>query len=77
MARQILQNVIKEARIIRPLLQQVFVICNIISTSCKRTAQVIHDSAIDTTTNIRQSSLPDEVFSEPGLATRHLQEINL
>jgi hypothetical protein len=45
------------------------------AAGCERTAQDILDNAIDAATNIRQSSLRDEVFDELGLAIRIMQEM--
>jgi hypothetical protein len=44
------------------------------AAGCERTAQDILDNAIDAATDIRQSSLRDEVFDELGLAIRTMQE---
>jgi len=78
-ASRMLQNAIKEARIIRPLSRRSFVMCDIAlklhAAGCERPAQDILDNAIDAATNIRQSSLRDEVFDELGLAIRIMQEI--
>jgi hypothetical protein len=48
---------------------------NLHSAGCERAAQDILDNAIDAATNIRQSSLRDEVFNELGLAIRIVQEM--
>jgi hypothetical protein len=78
-AKRMLQNAIKEARIIRPLSRRSFIMCDIAlklhEAGCERTAQDIIDNAIDAATNIRQSSLRDEVFDELGLAIRIMQEM--
>ncbi len=78
-AHRMLQNAVKEARIIRPLSRRAYVMCDIAlklqSAGCERTAQDILDNAIDAATNIRQSSLRDEVFDELGLAIRIMQEM--
>lgn len=78
-AARMLQNAIKEARIIRPLSRRAFVMCDIAlklhAAGCERNAQDILDNAIDAATNIRQSSLRDEVFDELGLAIRIMQEM--
>jgi hypothetical protein len=78
-ANRMLQNAVKEARIIRPLSRRAFVMCDIAlklhAAGCERTAQDILDNAIDAATNIRQSSLRDEVFDELGLAIRIMQEM--
>jgi hypothetical protein len=78
-ASRMLQNAIKEARIIRPLSRRSFIMCDIAlrlhAAGCVRTAQNILDSAIDAATNIRQSSLRDEVFDELGLAIRIMREM--
>jgi hypothetical protein len=79
LAERMLENAIREARIIRPLSRRSFVMCDIAlklhAAGCERTAQDILDNAIDAATNIRQSSLRDEVFDELGLAIRTLQEM--
>ncbi len=78
-ASRMLQNAIKEARIIRPLSRRSYVMCDIAlklhAAGCERTAQDILDNAIDAATNIRQSTLRDEVFDELGLAIRIMQEM--
>jgi hypothetical protein len=78
-AHRMLQNAVREARIIRPLSRRSFVMCDIAlklhAAGCERTAQDILDNAIDAATNIRQSSLRDEVFDELGLAIRIMQEM--
>jgi hypothetical protein len=79
LAERMLENAIREARIIRPLSRRSFIMCDIAlklhAAGCERTAQDIIDNAIDAATNIRQSSLRDEVFDELGLAIRTLQEM--
>jgi hypothetical protein len=78
-ASRMLQNAIKEAKIIRPLSRRAYIMCDIAlrlhAAGCVRTAQNILDNAIDAATNIRQSSLRDEVFDELGLAIRIMQEM--
>ncbi|MDD1682768.1 MAG: hypothetical protein LUO98_02930, partial [Methanoregula sp.] len=78
-AHRMLQNAIKEARIIRPLSRRSFIMCDIAlklhAAGCERAAQDILDNAIDAATNIRQSPLRDEVFDELGLAIRLMQEM--
>ena len=78
-ASRMLQNAVREARIIRPLSRRSFVMCDIAlklhAAGCVRSAQDILDTAIDAATNIRQSSLRDEVFDELGLAIRIMQEM--
>jgi hypothetical protein len=72
-----LQSAIKESRIIRPLSKRAFVMCDIAmktyASGSERDAQEILDLAIDAATNIRQSSLRDEVFDELGLAIKLMQ----
>lgn len=79
LSKRMLQSAIKEARIIRPLSRRAFVMCDIAMKShaagCESAAQEILDCAIDAATNIRQSSLRDEVFDELGLAIKIMQEI--
>lgn len=79
LSRRMIQNAIKEARIIRPLSRRAFVMCDIAlkiySAGCEHAAQEILDHAIDAATNIRQSSLRDEVFDELGLAITVMQGI--
>lgn len=79
LSRKMLQNSIKEARIIRPLSRRAYVMCDIalkiFSAGCEHAAQEILDSAIDAATNIRQSSLRDEVFDELGLAIKIMQRM--
>jgi tetratricopeptide (TPR) repeat protein len=78
-AKRMLQDAIKEARIIRPLSRRSYILCDIAlklhAAGCERTAQDILDNAIDAATNIRQSSLRDEVFDELGIAIRLMQEM--
>jgi hypothetical protein len=73
----LLQNAIKEARIIRPLSRRAFIMCDIAmkthAAGSEKTAQEVLDLAIDAATNIRQSSLRDEVFDELGLAIKLMQ----
>jgi hypothetical protein len=77
LSRRMIQNAIREARIIRPLSRRSFVMCDIAlkiySAGCEHAAQEILDYAIDAATNIRQSSLRDEVFDELGLAIKVMQ----
>ncbi|MCK9631303.1 MAG: hypothetical protein M0R30_06635 [Methanoregula sp.] len=79
LSRKMLQNSIKEARIIRPLTRRSFVMCDIalkiFAAGCEQTAQEILDLAIDAATNIRQSSSRDEVFDELGLAIKIMQRM--
>jgi len=79
LSRKMLQNSIREARIIRPLSRRAFVMCDIalkvFSAGCEHSAQEILDYAIDAATNIRQSSLRDEVFDELGLAIKIMQRM--
>ncbi|MGB9177346.1 MAG: hypothetical protein WCB46_11530 [Methanoregula sp.] len=78
-AKRMLQNAIKEARIIRPLSRRSFILCDIAlklhAAGCERVAQEILENAIDAATNIRQSSLRNEVFNELGIAIRIMQEM--
>jgi hypothetical protein len=78
-AQRMLNNAVREARIIRPLSRRAYVMCDIAlkmhAAGCERIAQDILDNAIDAATNIRQSSLRDEVFDELGLAIRIMQEM--
>jgi hypothetical protein len=79
LSRKMIQNSIKEARIIRPLSRRSFVMCDIalklFAAGCENSAQEILDVAIDAATNIRQSSLRDEVFDELGLAIKIMQRM--
>jgi tetratricopeptide (TPR) repeat protein len=78
-ARRMLENAIREARIIRPLSRRAYIMCDITlrlhAAGCEHAAQDILDNAIDAATNIRQSSLRDEVFDELSLAIRLMQEM--
>ena len=78
-ARKMIQNAVKEARIIRPLSRRSYVMCDIAlrlySAGCVNTGQEILDIAIDAATNIRQSALRDEVFEELGHAIKIMQEM--
>jgi tetratricopeptide (TPR) repeat protein len=78
-AHRMLENAIREARIIRPLSRRSYIMCDITlrlhAAGCERAAQDILDNAIDAATNIRQSSLRDEVFDELSLAIRLMQEM--
>jgi len=79
LSRKMIQNSIKEARIIRPLSRRAYVMCDIslkiYAAGCEHSAQEILDLAIDAATNIRQSSLRDEVFDELGLAIKLMQRM--
>jgi hypothetical protein len=79
LSKRMIQNSIKEARIIRPLSRRSFVMCDIAlkiyAAGCERSAQEILDLAIDAATNIRQSTTRDEVFDELGLAIKLMQRI--
>jgi len=79
LSRRMMQNAIKEARIIRPLSRRAYVMCDIAmkmsAAGCERSAQEILDLSIDAATNIRQSSLRDGVFDELGLAIKIIQEM--
>jgi len=79
LSRRMIQNAVREARIIRPLSRRSFVMCDIAlklyAAGCEHAAQEILDYAIDAATNIRQSALRDEVFDELGLAIKVMQEM--
>jgi hypothetical protein len=79
LSRRMIQNAVKEARIIRPLSRRSFVMCDIAlkfySAGCEHAAQEILDYSIDAATNIRQSTLRDEVFDELGHAIKIMQEM--
>ena len=79
LSKRMIQNSIKEAQIIRPLSRRSFVMCDIAlkiyAAGCERSAQEILDFAIDAATNIRQSTIRDEVFDELGLAIKLMQRI--
>ena len=79
LSKRMIQNSIKEARIIRPLSRRSFVMCDIAlkiyAAGCEQSAQEILDLAIDAATNIRQSAIRDEVFDELGLAIKLMQRI--
>ncbi|MGB7787389.1 hypothetical protein [Methanoregula sp.] len=79
LSKRMIQNSIKEARIIRPLSRRSFVLCDIAlkiyAAGCERSAQEILDFAIDAATNIRQSAIRDGVFDELGLAIKLMQGI--
>lgn len=79
LSRKMIQNSVKEARIIRPLSRRAYVMCDIAlkiyAAGCEHSAQDILDHAIDAATNIRQSSLRDEVFDELGLAIKLMQRM--
>ncbi len=78
-AHRMLQNALREAGIIRPLSRRAYILCDIAlklhDAGCERAAQDVLNTAIDAATNIRQSSLRDEVFDELGLAMRIVQEM--
>ena len=79
LSKRMMQSAIKEARVIRPLSKRAYVMCDIAMKShaagCESAAQEVLDCAIDAATNIRQSTLRDEVFDELGLAIKIMQEI--
>jgi hypothetical protein len=77
-AKRMLNNAIKESDIIRPLSKRAYIRCDmaikLYAAGYESVAQDILDNAIDAATNIRQSSLRDEVFNELGLVIRMMQE---
>ena len=77
--RKMIQNAIRQARIIRPLSRRAYIMADIAmkisAAGCEQIALEVLDSAIDAATNIRQSSLRDEVFDELGLSMRIIQEM--
>ena len=79
LSKRMMQSAIKESQIIRPLSKRAFVMCDIAMKShaagCETAAQEVLDCAIDAATNIRQSTLRDDVFDELGLAIKIMQEI--
>jgi hypothetical protein len=79
LSKRMMLSAIKEAQIIRPLSRRAYVMCDIAMKShaagCESAAQEVLDCAIDAATNIRQSTLRDEVFDELGLAIKIMQEI--
>jgi len=79
LSRKMIQNAVKESRIIRPLSRRSFVMCDIAlkfyAAGCEHAAQEILDLAIDAATNIRQSALRDDVFDELGHAIKIMQEM--
>jgi hypothetical protein len=78
LSERMIQNAIKEARIIRPLSRRSYIMCDIAlklySAGCEQTSQEILDYSIDSATNIRQSTIRDEVFDELGHAIKIIQE---
>jgi len=76
-AKRMLNNAIKESGIIRPLSKRAYVRCDMamkmFAAGYENVAQEILDDAIDAATNIRQSSLRDDVFNELGLAIKVMQ----
>ena len=78
LSKRMMHSAIKEARVIRPLSKRAFVMCDIAmkihAAGCETAAQEVLDCAIDAATNIRQSTLRDEVFDELGLAIKIMQE---
>ena len=79
LSRKMIQNSVREARIIRPLSRRSFILCDIAlkfyAAGCEHAAQETLDYAIDAATNIRQSSIRDDVFDELGHAIRIMQEM--
>ena len=79
LSKKMMQNAIKEAGVIRPLSKRAYVMCDIAmkchAAGCESAAQKVLDCAIDAATNIRHSTLRDEVFDELGLAIKIMQEI--
>ncbi|WP_292370784.1 hypothetical protein [Methanoregula sp. UBA64] len=77
LSKRMLANAINVSGIIRPLSKRAFVRCNLamkmFAAGYEHPAQEILDSAIDTATTIRESSLRDEVFDELGLAIQIMQ----
>ncbi|MGD0535575.1 MAG: hypothetical protein ABR999_09100 [Methanoregula sp.] len=76
-AKRMLNNAIKESGIIRPLSKRAYVRCDMAmkmyAAGYENVAQDILDDAIDAATNIRQSTLRDDVFNELGLAIKVMQ----
>jgi hypothetical protein len=76
-ANRMLNNAIKESGIIRPLSKRAYVRCDMAmkmyAAGYESVAQDILDDAIDAATNIRQSTLRDDVFNELGLAIKVMQ----
>jgi len=77
LSKRMLANAINDSGIIRPLSKRAFVRCNLamkmFAAGYEHPAQEILDGAIDAATNIRESSLRDEVFDELGLAIQIMQ----
>jgi hypothetical protein len=76
-AKRMLNNGIKESGIIRPLSKRAYVLCDMAmkmhAAGYESIAQDILDDAIDAATNIRQSTLRNDVFNELGLVIRIMQ----
>jgi hypothetical protein len=76
-AKRMLNNAIKESEIIRPLSKRAYVRCDMAmkmyAAGYENVAQDILDDAIDAATNIRQSTLREDVFNELGLAIKVMQ----
>jgi hypothetical protein len=76
-AKRMLNNAIKESGVIRPLSKRAYVRCDMAmkmyAAGYENLAQDILDDAIDAATNIRQSTLRDDVFNELGLAIKVMQ----
>ncbi|MFA6363311.1 hypothetical protein [Methanoregula sp.] len=76
-AKRMLNNAIKESGIIRPLSKRAYVRCDMAmkmyAAGYENIAQDILDNAIDAATNIRQSTLREDVFNELGLAIKVMQ----
>ncbi|MDD1704760.1 MAG: hypothetical protein LUP97_06015 [Methanoregula sp.] len=77
LSRRMIRNAIGEARTIRPLARRAYVMGDIAmkmsAAGFERSAQEVVDLSIDAATNIRQSTLRDEVFDELGLAIKIIQ----
>lgn len=77
LSRKMIQNAVREARIIRPLSRRSFIMCDIAlkfyAAGCEHAAQETLDYAIDAATNIRQASIRDDVFDELGHAIKIMQ----
>ena len=76
-AKRMLNNAINESGIIRPLSKRAYVRCDmamkLYAAGYENIGQDILDDAIDAATNIRQSTIRDDVFNELGLAIKIMQ----
>jgi hypothetical protein len=80
-SERMLKAALTEAGIVRPLTRRAYIFCDIAlkvyATGNEKRGKEIYDLAIEAATNIRQSSLRDEVFEDLGMAMNVVQGLSL